>query len=188
MTDLEGRLRGTLTDKRRRLDPPHDVSAWVAAGVSHQRRRLAAATAVVTVAVLALGSAVVLPIVLRDDPATYVAGVPEEETGLLPWDPVGSLIEDSAAIESAVRAWSDDAPAGQQPDGDVYVLMAGAEVGGGGGPTFKVARLMATRCSHFSLEAMIPLTGTLSTRRRSAIRPAPSSWLCHRARTSRDRR
>ncbi len=133
MNGLESLLRETLHDDRRRVEGPADVTAWVAAGVSRQRRRLATATAVVTVVVLALGSAVVLPIVLRDDPATYVAGAPEEETGLLAWEPVGSLIEDSEAIEGALQAWSDDAPAGQQPDGDVYVLMVGAEVGDGGG-------------------------------------------------------
>ncbi len=125
MTDIESRLRGTLTDERRTLDAPPDVSAWVAAGVSRQRKRMAAAATIATVAVLALGSAVVLPIVLRDDPATHVAGAPDQETGLLPWEPVGSLIEDSAAIDSAVKAWSDDAPASQQPVGDVYVVMIG---------------------------------------------------------------
>src|SRR5215203_2120291 len=133
MTDIESRLRRTLTDERRTLDAPRDVSSWVAAGVSRQRKRVAAVATILTVAVLAFGSAVVLPIVLRHDVATYVAGAPDEQTGLLTWQPVGSLIEDSEAIEGAVQAWSDDAPDIQQPDGDVYVLMAGDEVGGGGG-------------------------------------------------------
>lgn len=121
MNDLESLVRDALSDERRRVAPPHDAANWVGAAVRRQRRRHAAVGVAVASVFAVVGAALVVPL-LNDEPATYVAGQPPADTGLLPWKPVGGLAEESEVVESAVDAWEDLAD--DEPTGDTY-LVAG---------------------------------------------------------------
>lgn len=119
MSDLETLIRETLTDNQRRLAPPHDTVGWVGRAVRRQRRKHALAGVAATALVTLAAAAVVVPLV-SNKPATYVAGRPDAATGLLPWKPAGTLVEESDVVISAVEAWENLAD--DEPAGDVYLV------------------------------------------------------------------
>jgi hypothetical protein len=123
MSDLETMVRDSLNDDRRRLSPPHDASGWVRAAARRQRRRNAVVGAVVA-SLLAAGAAGVLVPMLTDTEATYVAGLPPAESGLLAWEPVGSVDDAPEIVAAAIDAWEEQAD--DQPAGPVY-LVAGEQ-------------------------------------------------------------
>lgn len=119
MSELETMVRDALTDDRRRMAPPPDASGWVRTAARRQRRRNALLGSVVGVA-LAVAAAGAVVSLLTDTEAVYVAGPPPASSGLLAWEPAGSL--DGADIRSAMDAWSEQSE--DQPAGAVY-LVAG---------------------------------------------------------------
>lgn len=123
MNEFETLLRDTLRDDRRRIPPPDHLGDWVGSEVRRQRRRVVVAGALSAV-VAAVGVVVAAPALQGDATASYVASLPDADSGLLVWGPVGSRTDDVELVESAVAAWADQASGSAEPVGDVHLLMA----------------------------------------------------------------
>jgi hypothetical protein len=115
--DLEDLLVRTLRDPARALPAPADPMAGIRSRAHAQRRNLvlavAAAVAVVVVAVLT-------PFTLR----TSADLPPATGQSLLDWGPRGALVNDTALVADAERAWR-EAGGARRPAGPVSLLYAG---------------------------------------------------------------
>ncbi|MEO8106826.1 MAG: hypothetical protein ABI720_05860 [Actinomycetes bacterium] len=125
MNLLEDDLRQALHAEARRIDAPYELSGWIGSEVRRQRRRNGVVGAVLAIGAALAVSLVAMPLINADLDATYVAGPPDAQSGLLPWEPVGPLTEDAAQMESAVDAWRTLAPEAARPEGDVFALFGG---------------------------------------------------------------
>lgn len=112
MNLLEDDIRTTLRTESRRVAAPADVTGWIGGEVRRQRRRNAVVGAVLAIGATVAVSLVVLPLLGGDGEATYVAGAPDEGSGLLPWEPVGPLPGTFSEVEAAVAAWHDQVQEG----------------------------------------------------------------------------